>query len=100
MDKIQGLPQFKGLMENPLLSKVKEQNSGVSFSERLKTAVQEVDELQHTADTKLEMMASGKEVDIHGTMIALKEAELSMRLMGSIRDKVSEAYRTLINMTI
>ena len=100
MDKIQGLPQMRGVMENPLLSKVKENKSGVSFSERLKTAVQDVNELQHAADTKLEMLASGKEVDMHGTMMALKEAELSMRLMGSIRDKVTEAYRTLINMTI
>ena len=100
MDKIQGLPSIKGAMENPLLSKVKEKNTGISFSERLKTAVREVDELQNVADTKLELLASGKEVDLHGTMIALKEAELSMRLMGSIRDKVNEAYRTLINMTI
>jgi flagellar hook-basal body complex protein FliE len=100
MVKIQGLPQMKGVMENPLLSKMKENKSGVSFSERLETAVQEVDQLQHQADTKLEMLASGKEVDMHGTMIAMKEAELSMRLMGSIRDKVSEAYRTLVNMTI
>jgi flagellar hook-basal body complex protein FliE len=100
MDKIQGLPQMKGVMENPLLRKVKEHNTGVSFSERLEAAVKDVDQLQNAADTKLEMLASGKEVDIHGTMIALKEAELSMRLMGSFRDKVSEAYRTLINMTI
>ena len=45
-------------------------------------------------------MASGKEVDLHGAMIALEEADITLRTMVTARDKVIEAYQQLMNMTI
>jgi flagellar hook-basal body complex protein FliE len=101
MDKIQGLSGLNKGFENPLLKKVRESSSSnVSFGDQLKEAVRSVDKLQQVSDTKLEMLASGKEVDIHGTMIALKEAELSLRVMGTFRDKFVEAYKNLMTMAI
>ena len=44
--------------------------------------------------------ASGEEIDIHGTMIAMKEAELSLRLATTMRDKFVEAYNKIINLQI
>jgi flagellar hook-basal body complex protein FliE len=46
------------------------------------------------------MLASGEDVDVHGTMIALQEADISLRTMTAFRDKMSEAYKNLINMAI
>jgi flagellar hook-basal body complex protein FliE len=101
MDKLQGLSTISKGFENPLLAKVRgNSSSNVSFGDQLKEAVRNVDDLQRVSDTKLEMLASGKEVDIHGTMIALKEAELSLRVMGSFRDKFVEAYKNLMTMAI
>ena len=71
-----------------------------SFSEHLKTAVEEIDLTQRTADKKLEKLASGEDVDIHGTMIALQEADISIRTMTAFRDKITDAYKNLINMAI
>ena len=97
---------------NPLLSKqiasveqsVKPAQNGVaqteSFSEHLKTAVEDIDMTQRTADIKLEKLASGEDVDIHGTMIALQEADISIRTMSAFRDKITDAYKNLINMAI
>lgn len=97
---------------NPLLSKqiasveqsVKPAQNGVaqteSFSEHLKTAVEDIDMTQRTADIKLEKLASGEDVDIHGTMIALQEADISIRSMTAFRDKITDAYKNLINMAI
>ena len=45
-------------------------------------------------------MASGEDVDIHGTMIALQEADISLRAMTSDRDKVIDAYKDIMNMAI
>ena len=101
MDKLQGFAPMRPGFENPLATKVKQQtSSSVSFSEQLKEAVRDVDEIQRISDVKLEMLASGKDVDIHGTMIALKEADISLRVMGSFRDKFIEGYKNLMTMAI
>jgi flagellar hook-basal body complex protein FliE len=46
------------------------------------------------------MLASGEDVDIHGTMIALQEADISIRTLSAFRNKVTDAYKNLINMSI
>ena len=70
------------------------------FADKLEKAVQSVGEVQVRADEKLKGVASGEDVDIHGTMIALQEADIALRTMVSVRDKVVEAYQTVMNMTI
>ena len=71
-----------------------------SFSEVLTNAVNSVEESQATADDKLYRVATGENADLHGTMIALEEANISLRTMASVRDKVVEAYQAIWNMPI
>lgn len=70
------------------------------FAAILDSAVKAVDATQHGADLQLEGLASGRNVDLHGTMIALEEANISLHAMTSVRDKLVEAYQTLWNMPI
>ena len=70
------------------------------FADTLAKAVEGVDAQQAAADQKLSGLASGKDVDLHGTMIALEEANIALRAMGSMRDKVVEAYQAVWNMQI
>lgn len=70
------------------------------FAEALDAAVRSVDARQVKADEQLRGMATGENVDIHGTMIALEEANIALRTMGSVRDKVVEAYQSVWNMPI
>ncbi len=51
-------------------------------------------------DDKLAELASGENVDLHGTMIALEEAEITLRTMTAVRDKVVGAYQEIMNMSI
>ena len=44
---------------------------------------------------KLELLASGEDVDIHGTMIALQEADISIRTMSALATKSLMPIRTL-----
>ncbi|MAA80192.1 MAG: flagellar hook-basal body complex protein FliE [Deltaproteobacteria bacterium] len=67
---------------------------------RLTDAIQHIDDSQRVADLKLERLASGEDVDIHGTMIALQEADVTLRFAVSIRDKLLEGYQKIINMSI
>ena len=71
-----------------------------SFSDVLENAIQDVDMSHRVSDKKLEMLVSGEDVDIHGTMIALQEADISIRTMSAFRDKITDAYKNLINMAI
>ena len=71
-----------------------------SFADILTRAVDKVSDVQNASDDQLAMMASGKEVDIHTTMIAMQEADISLRTMVSVRDKVVEAYQQLMNMSV
>ena len=89
------------LDKNPLLQAPKPVNaSDKPFSEVLETAIEDLDVAHRVADKKLELLASGEDVDIHGTMIALQEADISIRTMSAFRDKITDAYKNLINMAI
>lgn len=74
--------------------------AGSGFGQALDLAVQAVDATQHSADAQLQGLASGRDVDLHGTMIALEEANIALRAMTSVRDKFVDAYQTLWNMPI
>ena len=79
---------------------VSQQTAQNAFAQHLDTAVGKVDGAQHTADAALAELASGENVDIHGTMIKLQQADVAMRTMVSVRDKVVDAYQQVMNMSI
>lgn len=82
-----------------------EQTSGTekatrSFQATLTQAVEHINEVQQTSDDMLKGLASGQHVDLHGTMIALEKADISLRAMVSVRDKLLQAYEQVMNMTL
>lgn len=50
---------------------------------------------EHDAIHKADALAAGRSDDLHGTMITMKEAEISMKLVGSVRDKLMDAFHEL-----
>lgn len=77
---------------------VKTEKSTSNFAEQVKDFVGQVDEAQKTADAKMEAVAEGRDNDLHGTMIAMEEAGIQLRLMATVRNKVVEAYREVMRM--
>ena len=71
-----------------------------TFADKLSAAVDGVSDKQLVADDKLAKLASGEDVDLHGTMIAMEEAEITLRTMTAVRDKVVGAYQEIMNMSI
>ena len=88
-------PQDLGL---PTLSGA--QGKETDFGAELDRAIRAVDGAQVDAAAHLRQVASGEDVDLHGTMIALEKANISLRAMGSVRDKLVDAYQTIWNMQI
>jgi flagellar hook-basal body complex protein FliE len=60
----------------------------------------EVNSFQLNADRKIEEFATSPTKDIHGTMIALQEADISLRLMLQIRSKLTTAYQDIMRMQL
>ena len=73
---------------------------GDEFANRLDNAIRGVSNQVNAADARLARVASGEDADIHGTVIALQEADISVRLMVSVRDEAVGAYEKIMNMQV
>ena len=69
------------------------------FGSRLKTAIQEVNQNQNSADQAIEKVVKGQ-LGIHEGMMALSKADRSLKLLLQIRNKVMEAYREISRMPL
>jgi flagellar hook-basal body complex protein FliE len=97
--KIQGLsiPRIDQAYPKPA---VRTAGAGKSFETMLNNGIKNVDQTQHYADDKVQALASGQDIDIHGTMIALQEADITLRFAVSVRDKLLEGYQKIVNMNV
>lgn len=72
------------------------EGAGETFSQLFN----EVNRLQLMADQKIQEFATSPEKDVHGTMIALQKADLSLRLFLQIRSKLTSAYQDIMRMQL
>jgi flagellar hook-basal body complex protein FliE len=70
------------------------------FADLFWSALEQVDDLQHTADHSVRELAAGRQKDIHQTMIAMEKAEISFELMMKVRNKILAAYEEIMRMSI
>lgn len=73
-----------------------EKASGVNFGELLKNALSGVNDAQLQADEAVQKVLNGETQDIHDTMIALQKADVSLKLMLEVRNKLLEAYQEIM----
>ncbi len=76
------------------------QQMGDKFGETLKTFMVEVNQAQVSADRAAEQIAAGETKNLHGAMIKLEEADISLRLMVQVRNKAVEAYQEIMRMQV
>ena len=74
--------------------------SGESFADSLKKAVNTVDTLQKDADVKMQELATGKSQNLHETMIAAEKADIALKLMVQVRNKIIDAYQEIMRMQV
>ncbi len=65
------------------------------FEDVLGNLVVDASAATQDAARKADLLARGASDDLHGTMIAAKEAEISVKLVGSIRNKLIDAFQEL-----
>jgi flagellar hook-basal body complex protein FliE len=72
---------------------------GASFADLLGKAVGKVDGLQLQADGEAEKLALGGG-NLHETALALEKADVAMRMLTRVRNKVVEAYQEVMRMSV
>ncbi len=66
-----------------------------SFEDVLKGAIKDVNRLQTDSDLQMTRLMKGESQDLHATILAVKEADTSFRMMMSVRNKIVEAYKEI-----
>lgn len=72
--------------------------SGPSFEGRVSQFLESVSELDGRARTAADGYMRGTHDDVHGTLIAMQEADVALRFATSVRNRVVEAYREVMRM--
>lgn len=96
-----GVPQLEGLdalrgvegVESPAAP-------GVSFASVLESMVAPANEKALAAAQAAEEFAAGKRDDIHGTMLALSEADIELKFAANVRNKIVDAFYEIWRMNI
>ena len=98
--------RFRELHERALDNSVSE-TQGTSESGSTKSFGDFIKELAHDAnasavqaDTKMQEVASGRNKDLHGAVLAMEKADVNFRLLSQVRNKVIEAYREIMRMQV
>lgn len=71
-----------------------------SFGDTLKEAVATVNALQKDSDKKMQELATGKTTDIPQVMMAAEKADIALRMMVQVRNKIIEAYQEVMKMQV
>ena len=74
--------------------------SNKSFADTLKDAVGQVNTLQKTSDKKMQDLATGKTSDIPDVMMAAEKADIALRMMVQVRNKIIQAYEDVMKMQV
>ena len=70
------------------------------FAKTLQSAVSQVNESQVVADQAVAKVQTGESRNLHEVMIAMEKADISLRMLVQVRNKVVEAYQEIMRMQV
>jgi flagellar hook-basal body complex protein FliE len=71
-----------------------------TFGSMLSEALEDVNDLQVSADKMTQQYLAGENTDIAAVLLATEKANLALQLTVQIRNKIVEAYQDIANMQI
>ena len=98
--------RLSGSLGTPVISEgnpvSRASKDGVSppFMDVLKESIMKVNNVQVESDKLVQRLALGEVEDISEVSIAVEKAELALRLMVQIRDKLVDAYQQVARMSV
>jgi flagellar hook-basal body complex protein FliE len=70
------------------------------FGELLSSTINRVNQMQVQGDTAIEQLQSGEAGNLHEVMIAVEQADISLRMLVQMRNKAQQAYEEIMRMQI
>lgn len=78
----------------------KQASSETDFTGFLTDALMQTQKAQVEADRAMEKLATGEAKSIHEVMVAMEEADISMRMVVQMRNKIVDAYQEIMRMQV
>lgn len=75
-------------------------DTGKSFADTLKDAVGNVNEMQKASDKAIQNLATGKTDNVADVMIAAEKADIALKVMVQVRNKIIDAYQEVMKMQV
>jgi len=71
-----------------------------SFAATLNEAIGSVNEMQKTSDKAAQDLATGRTDNVADVMIATEKADIALKLMVQVRNKIIDAYQEVMKMQV
>lgn len=92
--------RIEGLGKLSLYKEMERVNQKEDFGKILFETLKKIDEKEKSAETALSALAKGEDIDPAEVAIKISSADVSMKLLLRIRNKVLEAYQEIMRMQI
>ena len=73
---------------------------GESFASTLQGAIESVNQLQKAADKGAQDLATGRTDNIAEVMVSSEKADIALKLMVQVRNKIIDAYSEIMKMQV
>jgi flagellar hook-basal body complex protein FliE len=70
------------------------------FVDHLKATLEDTNDRQFAAKTAMEELATGRNGNIHETLLSMSKAETSFKMVMQVRNKVLTAYQEIMRMQV
>lgn len=71
-----------------------------SFADTLQDAITQVNSLQKSADRSAQDLATGRTDNVADVMIAVEKADIALKMMVQVRNKIIDAYQEIMKMQV
>jgi len=76
------------------------QSTGPSFADTLSRVVGDTQQIQKDAENIIAAFVRGEPVELHQVMAASEEAGIALEMLVEMRNKLTDAYRTVMNVQV
>ncbi len=70
------------------------------FADIIKSTIEQVNQAQNNGEQAIEQLNTGKAESMHEVMIAVEEADISLKMLVQMRNKALQAYEEVMRMQI
>ncbi len=74
--------------------------AGKSFAATLNDAINSVNQLQNDSNKAMQNLATGRTDNIAEVMISAEKADIALKLMVQVRNKIIDAYQEIMKMQV